>query len=844
MITPEMAQRALELRGISPNNSQTSDITPEMARRALELRGAMPQEDLGAQLHSKYPAQNIDPTIAMRQKIEGGIESLPPVLRGLYGANYQIANDPGRAAKVAASGTLSSIGNLSQGKPLIDIWPKEEKINYEKKANDLLGIKDKRRGDSVLGGLPLALIPELKAREGAGLVEYLATKGAEGTIYGQTANNPGAGAAIGIGVGAIPAAYTGIKNAGSSIKNKILDYISKESGKGRAFTPKETQENLQRNFTDVEGNRLKPDLGTATNNSAASNVYNVTSRVPLSGGKDQRSLLKKSLREVEERDFMKQNTEKQEALDADLNQAKKIAPVLADENVSLNEAANRAIAKSQSIDNEIIPNLEKQYASANDFLDALAPEGSIAASKNIKNQLKESFAKDKAVDKENYRAVNEFDKEVPGFSDPGAFENYRASYNRFSPQSQSLKEIFGDNTDLGSGLSKEMKKAEAFLSGEGGSLGDLDKALGGSDILERVSPDAREQIISQLKDTAKTESQEGTLGAILSHARSLQKLGSAAKSAGRRAEGTALFDMAASLKKDIKKILRDSGNAKVADQLEAADKYHQDTILPYYEKPEIRSTVLYDRHSADTLKLSQELHDENQFGILGRLSPEAQKATLNRLLAKSGGSSKGKANFDTAKTRLAYEKLDAETKARIEQYHPGTEQYFDYLKETKSAIKSSKELSKHQLAVANTAFAKIKKNEDITARMQKINDEIQKNAFEKQKFLSKKFKAPLKGMAEPGGLVGKEALSSLKKSGVTVLELALLGLLPKTVGAAAIPTVLLSRKANKLLTDPELLEKYLSGQRYPKLKIAPSKSSGALIRALRIANQPNQEGAQ
>lgn len=828
MITPEMARQELQKRA-----SQSPQVTADMARQELEKRRQS--------------------QMSMSDRVAKSSEVLPGPLSNIYRAAYEIGSNPSRSAKVAGAGVLdfgeglenmaATASNLSN--PFVNRGRKvvSGKQDYKK----TFGVNDAKESDALLEALPLALFPEVKAAEGAGTLGYLATKAGEGAIYGQAAaNSPGTGALLGTAggaIGSIGGIKSGLGNAKAAIKNKILEHLSTESKKGRAFTPEETSQNLQRNFLDINGNQLNPDIGTATNNSALSNAYKVTSRVPLSGGKDQRSLLKKSLREVEERDFMKQNTATEEALDAQLSEASRIAPALADENVSLNEAANRALEKSQSLDNEIIPNLEKQYASANDFLDQLVPEGSIKGSKTITRDLRESFGKDKAVDKENYRTVNEFDEEVPDFSNPDAFQNYKASYNKFSPQSQSLREIFGDNTDLGSGLSKEMKKAEAFLSGEGGDLGKLDKALGGSDILDRVSPEARDQIISQLKDTAQPESQEGTLGAILSHARSLQKLGSAAKSAGKRAEGTALFDMAASLKKDIKKILRDNGHGAVADQLEKADKYHQDTILPYYEKPEIRSTVLYDKHSPSAVKLSKELHGENQFGILGRLSPEAQKATLNRLLVKQGGSSKGKANFDTAETRLAYKKLGDETKARIEQYNPGTEEYFDSLKETKNAIKSNKELSKHQLAVANAAFAKIKKNEDITARMQKINDKIQKNALEKQKFLSKKFQAPAKGMGEPGSLLGKEAISGLKKSGMTALELGLLGLFPKTIGTAAIPTVLLSRKANKLLTDPDLLKKYLSGGKYDKTKYIPPKSRQAIVRALRIGNQ-QQEGVQ
>lgn len=821
MITPEMARQELQKRA-----SQSQQITADMARQELQRRQ---QENLGAELHSKYGAQNIDPTIGMQQKLESGIESLPPIIRGLAGANYQAVTNPARAARVAASGALSSVGNLSQGRSLIDVWPKEEKIDYEKKADDLLGVTDKKRGDTVLRGLPFAAVPELKATEGAGILEYLATKGAEGTIYGQSVNDPLTGAALGVGAGAIPAAYTGIKNASVSVKNEILDYLTKESQKGRAFTPKETQENIQRNFTDVSGNPLRPDLGSATNNSPLSNVYKVASRVPFSGGKDQRSILKKALREVEEKNFMQQSAAKQSELEGQLNEASQIAPAIQNENVALSRQANEAMEKSRHLDTEVIPGLEDYYQSANTVLNDLAPKGSIEGAKRLTDDLRETFAKDKAIDKANYEAIDNFDKPIAAFSDPASFPSYRKSFEEFAPQSESLKAIFGDDTDLGSSLSKELNRGKGFIYG--GSKGNYA-------ILDKLSPEARKQALSQLKGS----DSDASLSALLNHARSLQRVGAAAKSAGKRTEAYALFNMASSLKRDAKDILRESGHAEVAEQLENADKYYQSNILPYYEKPEVRKTVLYRGHSPSAVKLAKELHGENQFGILQKLNPDAQKATLNQLLTKGLGSSEGKANFDTEKIRGAYEKLPAETKRRIELYNPGTESYFNKLRTTKETIDSSKELSKHQLAVANASLAKIKKNEDITKRVLSLKDKLAKNAAEKEKFLSGKYKPPFKGMAEPGGLIGNQALSGLKKSGLTVLELGLLGLFPKTIGATAVPAALLSRKANKLLTDPELLQKYLRSEKYPKLKLKPSQSREALIRALRMANQPNQEG--
>jgi hypothetical protein len=831
MITPEMAQQELARR------ASQNQITPEMAQQELAKRKQQQQ--------SVKPAQNPNAPMSLSDRVAQSSQVLPLGLSNVYRAAFEIGSDPVRSAKVTAAGALdlgegleniaATASNLSnpfvnQGRKVVS-----GKQDYKK----TLGVNDKKEFDEALQSLPLLLMPELKAAEGAGVLEYLATKAGEGAIYGQaSADSPGIGAALGTAgglVGSAAAIKGSLQNAGSSVKNFVLSRISKESEKGRAFTPEETRENLQRNFTDIEGNQLTPDLGTATNNSAVSNVYKVTSRVPFSGGKDQRSALKKALREVEERNFMQQNAAKQGELEGQLNDASQLAPVIQNENVTLSQQANEAMERSRQLDSQIIPALEKDYQSANTTLNDLAPEGSIKGAKRLTQELRETFAKDKAIDKANYEAVDNFDKSLAAFSDPAAFPSYRKSFEEFSPQSESLKAIFGDDTDLGASLSKELNRGKAFIYGN-------PKGLSGTDasFLGKLSPEARKQALKQLKTDEIAG--DSTLSALLNHARSLQRVGAAAKSAGKRTEAYALFNMASSLKKDAKNVLRESGHPEVAEQLESADQYYQSNILPYYEKPEVRKTVLYKSHSPSAVKLSKELHGENQFSILQRLNPEAQKASLNQLLTKGLGSSEGKANFDTEKIRAAYEKLPAETKLKVEQYNPGTEAYFGKLRNTKEAIESSKELSKHQLAVANASLAKIKKNEDINTKIQTIKDKLGKAAQEKEKFLTGKYRPPFKGMSEPGGLLGKDAVSSLKKSGMTALELGLLGLFPKTISAAAVPTLLFSRKANKLLTDPELLEKYLSGEKYSKLKIAPAKSRGALIRALRMANQPNQEG--
>lgn len=797
-------------------------ITQEMAQMELQRRSQ--QKEMMRVMAAKELQKRQNDYTHVTDKI------LPFGLSKVYQGASDIVSDPARSAKVAIAGlgrTGEGLENLAaKASKLSNPFADMSNVNTEQKNDykNLLGIRGEKKGDALLEALPALAFPELKAAEGAGALEYLATKGLEGGLYGKAmGDDPLTGALTGIGAGTLAARKSiiaGMRNIKPSIKNKILSHLSSEADKGRAFTPEETQENILRNYLDKEKNPLSPDIGSATGNSGLSNIYQISSHIPFSGGKNQRSLLKKALRKAEEEKFYQENLLRKKDLESDLNEALKIAPSFENENVMLNDQANAALEHSKNIDNKVIPKLEKQYASANNMLNELAPEGSIEGAKSLTESLRNSFSFEKAKDSANYKRVNDFNQPLVEFADPQFFPEYEKSYRKFSPQSEGLKSIFGDDTDLGIALSKELKRGKKFLGDE--------KPF---------------HIIDLIEDSP-AENQT-SLGAILSHARALQRVGAAAKDAGRRTEASGLFSMASSLKKDAKNILRSTGNEKVANDLEFADKYYQSNILPFYEKPEIRNTVLSQRHTPNAVKLSKELHEDNQFNILNKLPVNAKNASLNQILTKGLGTSKGKANFETDQIRRVYDSLPAITKSKIEHYKPGTEQYFDHLKDTKNAIVSNKELSKHKIAVANASFSKIKKNQDVLSQAQKIKNQIEKNTEEKESFLRKKYKSPAIGMAESSSLFGDDVVNALKKTGSTALELGILGtgslLFPKSLGTLGILGATGARATNKLLTDPELLQKYISGKKFTKRKSALLPRRSKAVRLGRILNENNTD---
>jgi len=212
----------------SPDNK--IEQVKEMARQELSRR-SNPKNNVSRRAQQELNKRKSQSS-SFGDHIKSGVRSLKTGASDLYDQFYQIGSDPVRSAKVFGVG-LADIGegleNLAATasnilNPSVNVGRKivTDKQDYRK----FFGIKEDKPGDEILKSLPLMILPEAKAAEGAGLLEYLATKGLEGGIYGKAyADDATTGAMLGVGAGGVAARgaiMEGLRNISPSIKNKIL----------------------------------------------------------------------------------------------------------------------------------------------------------------------------------------------------------------------------------------------------------------------------------------------------------------------------------------------------------------------------------------------------------------------------------------------------------------------------------------------------------------------------------------------------------------------------------------------------------------------------------------------
>lgn len=799
MITPEMARQELAARAAARQAQapQQTQITPEMARQELAARQAMKMQSQPQQPQAAAPQQQ-----AVNPSFLFPLVSNPE----LSGAEQQIATNPGRAAKVAGGSTLNTIQGLARqvanglGYNSLGNAP-DKALNTD--FNQKLGVGKARAGDELLASLPLSAAPELLETKGLSALGRIGARGVEGAAYNQAAGGDA-------DTGALLAGLTGTAfeapiAIGNKTRNVILNRLNKSAEKGNALSPQETATNVLRNYIGPEGQPLPVDIGTAADNPGLRGLYQVSSALPFSGS--QAALTKKGARET---NLVKAQYARDKALQeaqAELSQGlavqgqenatkQELIPKLSDINERM-QALGSSISESRQVLNQVP-----------DYVNSLSLKGEGTQGQQMKSALSKAFKENKAQSKALYDNINNSDISLADISSPQDFVNYQASLDKFKNESGDLSAMFGNDKDLGAKLSSELQKGSKFF--------------GGSNTTE-----------SGIYLPSPYQSMPGgsSISSILTHAKNLQKLGASAISAGNNREGAALFNIAGSLKDDLKNVLAKNGHEDVAQSLEAADLHHQSNILPYYQNPEIRKTVLNKNYEPDTGKVSKALYSPNQAAILQHLSPDAQNAALFHLITK--GKATKESRFTPEQIGKSYESIPGQSKEVLAQMNPDMDKYLRSISETAQGIKDKenmyKSLNREYSLNSKILNQKEKSASTISTAQQKIDKANQDyNDF-------------IKSTLPKLGLKRESVVANIAKS-FPALKAGLLGYAAYAHPSVAIPAIgvgsAAARPLNKVLTDPNLITNYISGQKFSSKNRDIGEREKMILRILR--NPPQQ----
>lgn len=587
--------------------------------------------------------------------------------------------------------------------------------------------------------------------------------------------------------------YNAPENIRTFISNAALNKAKKDIQTGGSLTPEQAMQNALSNYTNIEGQPMGADIGTLTGNKILQDIYNVSSKIPFSGGRSQLTKLDKQL------------FDKKEAL-AKL-EYEKDKGTLTKQQQKYEENLRSSITNldhAQKLQTEDLPGIEKklkeneqqhqelrQYADqAPTLLNSFAhPE--LRHTDFLKQESTNAFNKAKEQSNNLYKPINDFEFYLGNIDTKSDFPNYLNALIMHKTEAAALKDIFGHSSDLGVGVNKELDSALNFMR------------------------------------SAEKPTWGLTLGALLEHTRSLGRLAEHAKEAGKRHEASTLMQMRRALKEDVKTLLRSRGASDIADSLEMADKYYIDEVLPWYANKEIRKSVTEKNYKPNPEKLATAIHGENSEIILKNLSPSARKVAIFELINKNAQTPNRKTTLTSKEIGNRYRtQLDPNVKATLQKIDPNLNDYFENLshihnqeRETSNNIRrlnSDREHMQHQIESLMgrgreriTAEEGLSKTKERMTEAEKQFNEKMKERFGKQNVKTKSIFKSISNFSPLNAAGLGTALYALGKVSMPHIAEALLG------------SLLPAKLINKSLTNPELLKHYFEQTKIiPKIKSA------------------------
>lgn len=536
----------------------------------------------------------------------------------------------------------------------------------------------------------------------------------------------------------------GAPSAINSLGNMFLNKIRGDMPHAGALSPEETGRNIASNYTDQFGKPVSMDIGTLTNNPLTSNLYGALKYSPFSGVSKQMNVAKSQLADKAMADTQNQ----MDALGKD--------PVERDLRNKILEIGDQE--QQHAINVQSAPNV------LNSLKDAV-PTDSTPAS-YLKGKVYNSYDAANKESKKNFEPINNSDFRIDKLGLDNPFPSYGSAVKDLLAERENMANLFGAN-DLSGQLQKEISK--------------------GSNLINN------------------SDNWGATLPEVVKRVQSLGQLAAAAKAQGNLNEGRLLSNMATGLRQDTTDLLKNNGRKDLSDQWDAANEFHKNNVIPFYQTPEIRQSIASKDYIPNFYKLSKELHNPNNGSILQKLSPEDQKTGLYGLISGNKGTSSGVSNLTPAKIGSTYSRLDPALKAQVATYHPEADKYFENLPsdiENHKALTSTRDVLSKQLESIN------KSNQSTQER---LNEQLLKQQ-------SDKFGASNASSASANAIPG------LVKTGLTT-GAGIMGHTNPLTLLGTVPAIGMGRTIAQALRNPALINAYLKGTNLPS--IAP-KGLGAV----------------
>lgn len=711
--------------------------------------------------------------------VDRGLRPFVNAAKPLESADEQdltrVAQNIGGGFGELGHGLLSGAGNIRDylvNKQLIphttpsfrlpeSILPKD--YNYA----EALGRTGHRAGDELLSSLPeMAFYGGLGELGEATKLGRIKKRAAAGATYGVAENqNPITQAAA---FGLTPEITENLaklpitkkswqqfkENRIANIANLALKTARKDLESGGTLTKDQAAHNRLMNYTNIEGEQMPVDIGTLVGNKTLSDIFKITSKIPFTGGKKIiTQLVKQGFDKADAKAMLAHEAEQKNIIAERAAYADKLRE--AAEQAKQNSAATQVTSQAPNA----LESLRHPTTPHND----LFKQTTTAAYDIAQEQTNKA-----------YQPFNQLDVNLNAMPMPNDFKSkYKAAYDELKEQSESLRDLFDTDQDLGNNVSREVKQASEFFD-------ETPAKTNGKQLITAKSP---------------FNFKKATPAAITTHIRNLQSLAQEAFTAGKHRQASQLNKMADALKDDMKTILRANGYNEAVDALEAGDATFKENVLPFYKHRELKKLVTDKAHHlTDTTRVSlaKQLHQPNARPIFNKLPIETKNASIYEILTegKYGAGGHGLTPEQIAKR---YNNVRSNTRESFGQHDPNLTEYLEGLGKQ---VRAAKATEKAPVTIERLQD-KIAANEQRElANNQRLGDAL------KQRLQKPTTKVP-------GVTDAVKNISPLKAGGLGALMFSLHNLPAKFIAeglGAAIPP---ARAINKAFTMPELLEHYL-----------------------------------
>lgn len=649
-------------------------------------------------------------------------------------------------------------------------------------ALEYLGPSEIGAAASGVAGLSRAAPKAMKYAEPVGRALDRAVAGALTNMLGNedaTASNTGLTAAISSvlpplltkAVQGGMSAKAAIQNLPNSIRNLILSQTEKSAEKGAAHTPEQAAENIAQNFTNVKGERMPVDFGTATNMSPLETAYDYATMVPFTGGTEAKNIIKNQTADLAIK----------RAEDALTDAEKYAADIrgLSTEEIAKHRANIGQLESEYKVANENHQKInyltEKAPDVVNNMVKDISDKGSLP--EYLSNESRRAYKDLRSDAARYYKKLDELNLELPS-SIPGEskFRRYNEVNQSMQDQLNSITETFGTDKDLPSAIKSEIQAASALIENESGSP-------------------------IKIKD-------------IRLHLSNLGKLWERAKDSGDDNLARMVINMRRALSADTKELLKYTGNQEALDLwTNADDKWSQSA--KFWNSKEMRQVVGKKTTNADYIskggKLAKELHDPNNQEVMGMLSPQARKAAGHLLIT---GDKVKKLTPD--KISKIVGGLTKDELAALAAHSPEEASYLSDLSEN---LERSKKMGAAKENLAKT-IERVKSPPG--SELQSAVGNIAKRKEDVEKAKAERLKSN-RTRSGTGSAIAKIA------TGSTLAGTALFPSIGAPLLALGGTGIAGSRILQKLLTNPELLDRYISGEKFPVKKAGKAPDLARMI---------------